>query len=149
VSSAEHQPGEVIAGRCRIERRLGGGGRGGTYLAELSSTGQKVALERITLRPQQRTSELEAALEAEAHLLAGVDHPKVGRYVASFFDEGKTSFYLAELYVEGESLEERIYRGEPCTEGFLRRVADDLWGCSRSCIAASPRWCTASCTRAR
>lgn len=128
MSSAEHQPGEVIAGRCRIERRLGGGGRGGTYLAELSSTGQKVALERITLRPQQRTSELEAALEAEAHLLAGVDHPKVGRYVASFFDEGKTSFYLAELYVEGESLEERIYRGEPCTEGFLRRVADDLLG---------------------
>lgn len=128
MSSAEHQPGEVIAGRCRIERRLGGGGRGGTYLAELSSTGQKVALERIVLKPQQRTSELEAALEAEAHTLAGVDHPKVARYVASFFDEGKTSFYLAELFVEGESLEERIYRGEPCTEGFLRRVADDLLG---------------------
>ena len=92
----------------RIERVIVENAHGRMYLAR-DQAGQAVALKELAfVRPPH--PDAVAAFEREARLLRQIAHPQIPRFVAAFHDgEGvATRLYLAQEYVEGESLLARL-----------------------------------------
>ncbi len=101
--------GTVIAGRYRVERRLGEGGMGAVYRVEHTHMRKKLAL-KVLHREMTTQTEIVARFEREAMASAHIDHPNV----AGATDFGKLedgSFYLVLEYVEGTSLRTEIDKG--------------------------------------
>ncbi|MEO7092411.1 MAG: serine/threonine-protein kinase, partial [Polyangiales bacterium] len=101
--------GSVIAGRYRVDRRLGEGGMGAVYLVEHTLMRKKLAL-KVLHREMCSQTEIVARFEREAMAAAHIDHPNV----AGATDFGKLedgSFYLVLEYVEGTSLRTIIDKG--------------------------------------
>ncbi|MGD8602074.1 MAG: serine/threonine-protein kinase, partial [Gemmatimonadota bacterium] len=116
----------AVAGRYRLERKLGEGGMAAVYLAEDLKHERKVALK--VLRP-----ELAAALGAERFLAeirttANLQHP----HVLPLFDSGEADGYLYYVmpFVEGETLRDKLDRdgqlGVEESVGIARDVAGAL-----------------------
>ncbi len=103
----------ALAGRYRIERRLGEGGMAIVYLAEDLKHDRKVALK--VLRP-----ELGVVLGAERFLqeiktTARLQHPHIlplydSGSTATALDDGTGFLYYVMPYVEGETLREKLER---------------------------------------
>jgi serine/threonine protein kinase len=96
----------ALAGRYRIERKLGEGGMASAYLAEDVKHRRKVALK--ILKP-----ELAAVIGAERFLseiqtTANLQHP----HILPLFDSGEAGGYLYYVmpYVEGETLRDKLDR---------------------------------------
>ena len=101
--------GSVIAGRYRVDSRLGEGGMGAVYLVEHTLMRKKLAL-KVLHREMCSQTEIVARFEREAMAAAHIDHPNV----AGATDFGKLedgSFYLVLEYVEGTSLRAIIDKG--------------------------------------
>jgi serine/threonine protein kinase len=101
--------GTVIAGRYRVDSRLGEGGMGAVYLVEHTLMRKKLAL-KVLHREMCSQTEIVARFEREAMAAAHIDHPNV----AGATDFGKLedgSFYLVLEYVEGTSLRTLIDKG--------------------------------------
>jgi len=95
------------------------------YVAE-DPSGRRVALKELAFALVPNAQAIEA-FEREARLLRELTHPAVPRFVASF-QEGagpKLRLYLAQEFVEGETLLARIARG-PLTEGDCRKIAREV-----------------------
>src|SRR5881394_2979092 len=99
---------ETIAGQYRIERKVGSGGMATVYLARDLRHARSVAVKVLS-------PELGAVLGAERFLAeikvtAALQHPNV----LPLFDSGAFSggLYYVMPYIEGESLRERLARGE-------------------------------------
>jgi hypothetical protein len=116
----------ALAGRYRIERKLGEGGMASVYLAEDVKHERKVAVK--ILRP-----ELAAVLGGERFLAeikttANLQHP----HILPLFDSGEADGFLYYVmpYIEGESLRERLDReqqlGVEEAVRIAREVADAL-----------------------
>ena len=116
----------ALAGRYRIERRLGEGGMATVYLAEDLKHDRKVAIK--VLRP-----ELAAVIGAERFLseirtTANLQHP----HILPLFDSGECDSFLFYVmpFVEGESLRDRLTREKqlpvPDAVRIAREVADAL-----------------------
>ena len=117
-------------GRYRIERVLGQGGFGITYLAEDCVTRQNVAIKeffmkeycsrddgtsRVTLGTEGSRETVIRSREKflkEAHVLAGLNHPHI-IHVQESFEENGTAYYVMD-YAEGGSLADLLKR-----KGFL------------------------------
>ncbi|HEX7601372.1 MAG TPA: serine/threonine-protein kinase [Polyangiaceae bacterium] len=117
------EPGDVVSGRFRIDRRAGSGGMGSVYRATDHVTGEAVALK--LLHPGVPDGALRFAREAAA--LARMSHPSVVRYVA----HGTTANipFVAMEWLEGEDLTRRLRRqGLTLAETVElgRRVAEAL-----------------------
>jgi hypothetical protein len=88
----------------------------GTFDITLQATDrhsdETVAVKRVCLSDLGDWASLEA-LEREARLLRGLDHPGVPSFIEAFEGEheGKPAFYFVAKHVEGETLAERIARG--------------------------------------
>ncbi|HEV8630733.1 MAG TPA: tetratricopeptide repeat protein [Thermoanaerobaculia bacterium] len=118
-------PGELVAGRYRIERFIAKGGMGEVYAAFDTALNDHVALK--TVRPDVAADEL--ALERfkrEIHLARQVTHRNVcrihdlGAYrsdspLAALYPRGEILFVTMEL-LRGESLAERLARRGPMIE---------------------------------
>ncbi len=117
-------PGELFAGRFRIEREAGVGGMGVVYRAIDEAGGGPVALK--VLRKTDATALRRFAVEAAS--LERLRHPAIVRYLAHGAS-GEGEPFLAMQWVEGEALRERLERG-PLDLGEAlalgRRVADAL-----------------------
>jgi len=94
--------GTIIAGRYRVEARLGEGGMGAVYRVEHTHMRKRLAIKvlhgQLTHQP-----EVVARFEREAMAAANIDHPNVA--AATDFgrlDDG--AFYLVLEYVEGTDL---------------------------------------------
>jgi serine/threonine protein kinase/tetratricopeptide (TPR) repeat protein len=115
---------DTFADRFRIEQEAGAGGMGTIYRAIDLHTNERIAL-KVLQRSEGRSAE---RFNQEAALLAELAHPAVVRYV----DHGVTAAgeaYLAMEWLEGETLEERLLKGNVTlmeTVRLGRRVLEGL-----------------------
>jgi serine/threonine-protein kinase len=122
--------GTVIAGRYRIEARLGEGGMGSVYRVEHTHMRKKLAL-KVLHREMTSQPEIVARFEREAMAAAHIEHPNV----AAATDFGKLedgSCYLVLEYVEGPSLRGEIDKGPLPTKRALRITVQILGALKRA-----------------
>jgi len=106
VESASHA-GRVVAGRYRVESKLGQGGMGSVWAAQDLTLGSRVALKLID--PSIAEDEMAAArFVQEARAAAALRSPHVVQILDHGLD-GRMPFIAMEL-LEGESLAERLTR---------------------------------------
>ena len=102
----EVRTGSVLAG-FRVESLLGAGAMGTVYLAEETSTGQRVALK--LLAPElARDKRFRRRFLRETELAASLRHPHVVPTLRSGEEDG--ALYLAMAYVDGSDLREVLRR---------------------------------------
>jgi serine/threonine protein kinase len=102
------QPGDVIAGKYRVQELLGHGGMGAVFGAIHLVSGKHVALKWM-LRSSSRERE-RSRFVREARVAARVDHPNVVD-VYDIGQDGDRGLYLVMQLLRGESLAARIDRG--------------------------------------
>jgi serine/threonine protein kinase len=114
--------GDVLAGKYRLDERLGAGGMGEVWSAEHLSIGTQVAIKLlsadVSLRPETR-----GRFEREARAAAALQSPHVVRV----FDHGTESgvpFIVMERLV-GETLAARLVRG-PLPPADVARVVGQI-----------------------
>ncbi len=136
----------VLRGRYRLERVLGQGGMARTWLAvdqereqalwaagsfpeDLDADGvpdaARVAIKELPLSRLREWKDL-ALFEKEARVLGELDHPDIPRHVESFLEqeEGGSTFYLIEEWIDGVSLKQSLDQGEVFSEARAREL---LW----------------------
>ena len=102
-------PGSQI-GQFRIESELGRGGMGVVYLAHDSKLERAVAIK--SLPPDVMDNpQVRLRLKREAKLLASLNHPNIAT-IHDVIEEKTGTGYLVLEYVPGETLGERIGRGQ-------------------------------------
>lgn len=153
---SELQPGAHLqGGKYIIEKVLGQGGFGITYLAEQTNLGRKVCIKEFFMKEYgERTAakasdDDETVLTAvspvtsaageimdryrvkfvkEAKTIARLDHPGIVR-IHDVFEENGTAYYVMD-YIEGESLYEKVKRDGALDENraleYIHQAADAL-----------------------
>ena len=133
-------------GKYKIERLLGQGGFGITYLATQVSLNRNVAIKEFFMKENcQRATDdrtmtvpsdgsrglVDGALykfRQEALKLASISHPNIVR-VIDVFEENGTAYYVMD-YLPGGSLTDKVKTGGPMTEeqamGYIRQIASAL-----------------------
>jgi serine/threonine protein kinase len=101
------QPDQVVSGRYRVLRKLGGGGMADVYLCEDLTLGRRVALKVLLQRFLSDPTFVER-FRREAKSAAGLNHPNL----VSIYDWGEVdgTYFIVMEYVEGETLKELIRR---------------------------------------
>lgn len=112
--------GQVIGSTYEIIERIGAGGGGVVYLARHLRLDKQVVLKadrrRITARPE--------LLRREVDVLKDLSHPYIPQ-VYDFFSDGET-VYTAMDYVDGESLDRALKRGERFSQPQVIRWTEQL-----------------------
>ena len=112
--------GEIIASTYEIVDRIGSGGGGIVYLANHLRLGKYVVLKadkrKITTKPE--------ILRREVDVLKNLSHTYIPQ-VYDFFVEGDT-VYTAMDYIEGESLDKPLKRGETFSQPQVIAFACEL-----------------------
>ena len=118
------KPGDLIAGRFRVERVLGEGGFGVVFEATQLNLGRRVALK--VLRPSLASDGGRGArFLREAKVAQRLGHPNTVRlYDFGATDEGL--LYIAWEYLEGTALDEIIAAQAPMTPERVARVASQI-----------------------
>jgi len=112
------QPGSILAGRYRIEDKLGRGGMGAVYLAYDQTLNMRVAVkENLNANP-----EAERQFKKEAELLAKLRHPNLPRVTDHFILQDQQ--YLVMDYVEGIDLHAWAAQKPPTVDEVLRWARD-------------------------
>ena len=141
------QPGTTLqGGKYRIERVLGQGGFGITYLATQDILDRQVAVKEfffreycerdadtshVTLGTQSNKELVERFLQKfikEARTISRLQHPGIIQ-IHDIFRENGTAYYVME-YIEGESLGDMVKRNGPLPQAkaleYIRQVGDAL-----------------------
>src|SRR6476469_3650008 len=100
------EPGTLLAGRYRVERRLGSGGLATVLLATDLRLERRVAVKRLNLAGD--SEEAAERLRREARLGASFDHPHL---VAIYDAVAENGLLVVMEWVDGENLAERMRRG--------------------------------------
>ena len=152
IHMSELKSGALLqGGKYRIEKSLGQGGFGITYMAEQTNLGRKVCIKEFFMKEYGERTESNADNEAtvltavtsaaaevmgryrdkfikEAKTIARLDHPGIVR-IHDVFEENGTAYYVMD-YLEGENLNEKVKREGALSEdralGYIRQVADAL-----------------------
>ena len=122
VPAAEIQPGQTVAGKYRIVRKLGRGGMGVVYEAEDLRLERTVALKFL---PAGLTADPEARerFVHEARTASSLDHPNI----CTIHDVDETpegGLYIAMACYPGETLREKIARGSLAPADAVRIAAE-------------------------
>lgn len=111
---------EIIASTYEIVKELGSGGGGIVYLANHLRLGKKVVLKadkrKITTSPE--------LLRREVDVLKELSHSYIPQVYDFFMENGK--IYTVIDYVEGESFDKLLERGEKFTQPQIIRWAQQL-----------------------
>ena len=133
-------------GKYRIERVLGQGGFGITYLAVQSLLDRKVCIKEffykeycerdeetshVTLGTQSNQELVERFLNKflkEARTISQLEHANI-IHIHDIFKENNTAYYVMD-YIEGESLSDKVRKGGPLAESssidYIKQVASAL-----------------------
>jgi tetratricopeptide (TPR) repeat protein len=114
-------------GPFRLDARIGQGGMGVVYAAQDLEHGRKVAVKILPGTLAFDPARVRR-FEAEAEVLASLEHPAIVRYLAHGTTPGGEPF-LAMEWLEGEDLAERLQRGPLSAAesvALARRVAEAL-----------------------
>ncbi|MER7898665.1 serine/threonine-protein kinase [Streptomyces sp. NPDC096046] len=129
--------GRVVAGRYRLEERLGRGGMGVVWRATDQLLGRKVAVKELpvdeTLSAAQARRRRDGTLR-EARAVAQLSHPHV-IVVHDVVEEDERPYMVMEL-VEGGSLADRIATGGPVDAAEAARIGIALLGALSTAHAA-------------
>ena len=141
-------PGTTLqGGKYRIEKFLGQGGFGITYLAEQVALKRKVALKEFFMKDccerdsdssqvtvgtagtqRELVEKFRGKFIREAQMIADMSHQHIVR-IYDVFEENGTAYYVME-YHPGSSLKDLVEKEGPLTEGaalkYFREVADAL-----------------------
>lgn len=140
-------PGSVLqGGKYRIERVLGQGGFGITYLAIQSGLERKVAVKEFFMKElcnrdestshvtlgnagsRESVSRFREKFLKEARNIARLNHPNIVRII-DVFEENGTAYYVME-YAENGSLADKVqregYLSEPVATRYILQVAKAL-----------------------
>jgi serine/threonine protein kinase len=101
-SGAELHPGAVIAGRYRVDTRVGAGGMGAVWSGEHLAVGVKVALKQLLVAAAE-SHEVVARFRREAVFLGKIRSDHVAR-VLDFVTDEKYGLVLVMEYIEGDPL---------------------------------------------
>ncbi len=117
------EPGDLLAGRYRLDELIGRGGMATVFRAWDTQLGRPVAVK--LLRPEIVTDpDLALRFRREAHAAAVLHHPAVVGYLGSGTD-GNQPFLVMEL-VDGDDLATRIRHGAPFPPRMAVRIAADV-----------------------
>ncbi len=121
--SGVFQPDQVVNGRYRVLRKLGGGGMADVYLCEDLTLGRRVALKVLLQRLLDDPTFIER-FRREAQAAAGLNHANV----VSIYDWGEIdhTYYIVMEYVEGETLKDHIRRYGRLDGGEAVRIVTQL-----------------------
>ena len=123
-------------GKYRIERVLGQGGFGITYLATQLSLQRQVAIKELFIGGSGQaindrrgnqvvvTNQQKAKFKKEALRLANLNHPNLVK-VHEFFEENGTAYYVMD-YIEGESLRTKLNREGVLSESLVLKYLQQL-----------------------
>ena len=109
---------EVIAGRYRLEERLGAGGMSEVWSALDLDLDRRVAVKLLAPNADR------ARFEREARAVAALAHPNICALYGYGETEGRPFMVLE--YLPGGSLEERLAPGQPLPDDQTWRIAGDL-----------------------
>jgi hypothetical protein len=98
--------GRLLAGRYRVERRLGSGGMGAVHLARDERLGRPVAIKRL---PADSPEEAARRFEREARLGASLNHPNLVTVYDTDADEEGVLIVME--YVPGSTLSDELASG--------------------------------------
>ena len=136
------QAGSILHGTYKIEKILGQGSFGITYLAEHTNLGKKVAIKEFFMKELNSRGEdgsitgmSDSSLsqnycqkfKKEAINLSRLDHPNIVRVTDSFSENG--TFYYVMDFIEGQNLNDYIkshYIDEAEAVSIIKSVADAL-----------------------
>jgi eukaryotic-like serine/threonine-protein kinase len=109
---------ELVAGRYRLDRRLGSGGMSEVWLADDVELGRRVALKLLARHADP------ARFEREAHAVAALGHPNI----CQLYDYGETGGrpYMVLEFLPGGSLDERLVPGRPYGDEETAVLAGEL-----------------------
>jgi beta-lactam-binding protein with PASTA domain/predicted Ser/Thr protein kinase len=101
------QPEQVLSGRYRVLRKIGGGGMADVYLCEDLSLGRRVAVKVLLQRFLDDPNFVER-FRREAKAAAGLNQTNL----VSIYDWGEVdgTYFIVMEYVEGETLKELVRR---------------------------------------
>jgi serine/threonine-protein kinase len=103
--------GELLNGRYKISRKIGGGGMGAVYLAQDNNLGgvERAVKEMIqsSIEEDQQRKAIED-FRRESMILSTLDHPSIPTIYDYFFDESQGRFYLVMKYISGGDLAGRL-----------------------------------------
>lgn len=102
-------PGDVVGGRYRVERRLGEGGMGAVYLATHLGTTDECALKVLTHGSEDalRNFQFEATVAARVRRSAG-HCPHIVNVIDADHDKEKDCRFIAMELLQGASLEDHV-----------------------------------------
>jgi serine/threonine protein kinase len=130
VPTAEVQPGQTVAGKYRIVRKLGSGGMGVVYEAEDLRLKRTVALKFL---PPGLTADAEARerFVHEARAASSLDHPNICTiHEVDEAEEG--SLYIVMACYQGESLKDKLGRGTLAPVEAIRIAAEVAEGLAKA-----------------
>jgi len=116
------QPGAKIAGRYRIQARVGTGAFGDVYRAEDDEVPGHVVALKLLHQPSYSESAKQSALRELRHI-ASVFHPSVVQFKDHGWHDGRLWFVMP--WYDGETLESRLVRG-PLSRAEARRIFEPL-----------------------
>ncbi|MFN9735499.1 MAG: serine/threonine protein kinase [Microcystis sp.] len=121
----------LLAERYQLQQRLGNTAIGRqTWLAIDVLSQESVIIKLLAFSPQMEWEELKL-FEREAAVLASLHHPRIPRYRDYFSldknqGDGIPWFVLVQDYIPGESLSDRLERGQRFTATVIRTIAQEV-----------------------
>ncbi|MBA3458533.1 MAG: protein kinase [Deltaproteobacteria bacterium] len=124
IGEAPSLTGKEIAGRYRLQKKLGEGGMGAVYKAEQISLKRACAVK--LLRPEVANSQmLLRRFNAEAELVAKLSHPNTVN-IYDFGQDSDGSLFIAMEYIEGKSLRDVIHQEAPIPLPRALKIASQI-----------------------
>jgi serine/threonine protein kinase/tetratricopeptide (TPR) repeat protein len=113
----------------RIASILGAGGMGQVYLADDTKLDRKVALKILPADVAANPDRMRRFVQ-EAKAAAALNHPNIA-HIYEIGESGGTNFIAME-YVDGETLRERIHRGQSDLKVLLRQLLEVAEGLGKA-----------------